>query len=200
MDTTQGVFMPTIAPVTLPIEEFEWVSFDVDDTTALAPLVLPRLTSLDLREGVEANLFALHSRSAIKLNALILTFFELTVPGFSAFLRDMSSLTALALYQCISITDDFLECLVYNPSTRTVLPQLERLIMATDHAHFSERVMMRMIDSRWTRQDPPTPLVKVRLTRSDMVEKSPRSRREHSEVLDWVVRVVEAGLELDYSH
>ncbi|KAJ7622264.1 hypothetical protein FB45DRAFT_1061826 [Roridomyces roridus] len=191
MDSRQGSFMPPVGRATLPIEEFEWHGYPaVDDASALAPLVLQRLTSLQMRNGAEASLLALHSRSAFKLQNLKLTFFRLTYPGFSPFLRDMSSLTILELYQCISITDDLLEFLVNDPDKRVVLPRMEQLVIATHHPQFSEALMIRMIESRWLR----TPLVKARLTLSEMIVGQP----EHREVLDWAVRIVEAGLELDY--
>ncbi|KAJ7615309.1 hypothetical protein FB45DRAFT_1008281 [Roridomyces roridus] len=199
MDSRQGSFMPLIGRTTLPIEEFHWCGYGViDDASVIAPLVLPRLKYLDIRDVVEDTLLSLHSRSAFKLETLKLTFCYLTFAGFSALLRDMSSLTVLELSKSITITDDLLEflVLVHDPATiRGVLPRLERLQLITGHAHFSEHLMMRMITSRWIH----TPLVKVRLSKSNRVVDTPVGQAEHRAVLDWVVGLVEAGLEFEYS-
>ncbi|KAJ7615353.1 hypothetical protein FB45DRAFT_1035348 [Roridomyces roridus] len=197
MDCRQGSFMPPIGRVTLPIEEFEWDGYTVvDDASVLAPLVLPRLTTLDMRHGTEDTLLALHSRSAFKLESLKLTFYHLTLNGLSTLIRDMSSLADLQLYKTANITDGLLEYLIHDPNnTRSVLPRLQRLEIPSDHPHFSERVLMRMIDSRWKL----TPLRRVRLTQSDLVQLDTAvGQVEHCAVLDWVVRLVEAGLDFDY--
>ncbi|KAJ7186366.1 hypothetical protein C8R46DRAFT_935461, partial [Mycena filopes] len=61
---TQGFFMPPIAPVRLPLVELDWVALGViDAVSVLGPLILPRLTSLELREGCGASFLQLCEHS-----------------------------------------------------------------------------------------------------------------------------------------
>ncbi|KAJ7078103.1 hypothetical protein C8R43DRAFT_1245307 [Mycena crocata] len=196
-DRSQGVTMPEISILTLSkLQTLEWSGFNVDDGSIFRPLILPRLITLNMREGEEDTVFSLHTRSAFALQDLTLTFFCLSFPRFSLFLRDMPSLTSLWLSVSIVITDELLEFLVYDPRN-PVLPRLAQLTLFDHDHHFSEITMLRMVASRWRRTASPTPLTKISISnnRNTGHDLPPAF---HRRILDKIAEMVEDGLEFKY--
>ncbi|KAJ7484538.1 hypothetical protein FB451DRAFT_1232812 [Mycena latifolia] len=196
-DCSNGCFMPKIAPVTIPkLESINWQGIHVDDTSIFSPLILPGLRSLDLRNGVEDTVFLLHTHSSFALHSLILTFFGISFTHFSTFLRKMPSLTTLELYQSLTITDALLEFLTFD-ARRPVLPRLERLIMCCPEQHFSEVVLLRMVESRWGAAR--TPLKHVRID-AKSVPVHASTPAVHRRVLARIAALVAKGMHFDYKN
>ncbi|KAJ7149560.1 hypothetical protein C8R46DRAFT_1309389 [Mycena filopes] len=192
---TQGFFMPPIAPVRLPLVELDWVALGViDAVSVLGPLILPRLTSLELREGCGASFLKLYDHSKFALHSLCLVFHHISLPSFSAFLRGMPSLTSLELRMCLSISNELLDFLTYNNAREGVLPQLERLVLCDRAQIFEESKMLRMVESRWRA----TPLTQIRISTTQKVSLGPRTITAHRAVLNRVIELMEEGLVFSY--
>ncbi|KAJ7924720.1 hypothetical protein B0H13DRAFT_2315235 [Mycena leptocephala] len=126
-DDGMGPSMPSIPRVRLPqLSEINYFGLNVDDVSIFDRLILPRLTTLELRDACQESIYALRTNAAFALRGITLVFVHLTIPRLFAFLREMPSLTSLELRMCLNTTDDFLLFLTYKCQSNAVLPQLER--------------------------------------------------------------------------
>lgn len=205
---TMGPFMPRIKPVRLPVVELDWNGINVDSASIFEPLLLPRLTSLRLRDSCGPSLFNLSKRSSFALTSLYLMSVQLhhVLPDFFNFLRTMPSLVSLDVCMSISVSNELLEFLTYD-TDRPVLPHLERVFLG-DHAKcmlfmadpgwrtkiYEESVMLAMVESRWGT----TPLTRMHIhtTRNNAGKASTSLARRV--ILDRVIELMEAGLNFSY--
>ncbi|KAJ6557734.1 hypothetical protein B0H19DRAFT_120070 [Mycena capillaripes] len=155
----QGAVMPPMQAVRLPIKRLMWRGLYVDDTSILAPLILPNLIVLDLRDASDESLRLLRERASFKLEELKLVFTQLAFPAISAFLRDTHTLTTLELRLSIALTDEFMKLLTYDVRM-PVLPALKSLTLFERKKYFDERTMLRMVESRWLGASPCAPLLR----------------------------------------
>ncbi|KAJ7270388.1 hypothetical protein C8J57DRAFT_1605347 [Mycena rebaudengoi] len=188
-----GPSMPSIPRVRLPqLAELNYFGFNVDDVSIFDRLILPRLTTLELREACQESIYALRTNAAFGLREITLVFVHLTIPRLSAFLREMPSLTSLELRMCFNTTDDFLLFLTYNHQSNAVLPHLERLVLADHAQHFFESSMLRMMESRWGT----TPFVVGRImTKRTAAHASTPAL--HRKLRERITEMVEEGLKFD---
>ncbi|KAJ6501050.1 hypothetical protein C8R47DRAFT_1255433 [Mycena vitilis] len=180
-DASKGHSMPFIAGVRLPLISLTWQGLWVDDLSIFDPLILPRLTSVDMHEGCGETLFRMHEHSGFALGDIRLTFFQLAIPRLSDLLRAMPSLT-----------DEFLGFLTYDKD-KPLLPRLERLVICDGEQHFDAKLMLRMVESRWRT----TPLARIR-TGSYRRTLQLAARTAHHLTLDRVTELVEEGLVFEY--
>ncbi|KAF7341220.1 hypothetical protein MVEN_01857400 [Mycena venus] len=189
-----GPSMPSIPRVRLPqLVELNYFGFDVNDISIFDRLILPRLTTLELRDACQESVYALRTNAAFALREITLVFVHLTIPRLSAFLREMPSLTSLELRMCLNTTDDFLLFLTYDSERDAVLPHLERLVLADYEQHFSESVMLGMLESRWGT----TPFARGRIaTKRTAAHAS--TPAVHRKVRERITEMVEEGLKFEY--
>ncbi|KAF8214832.1 hypothetical protein K438DRAFT_1749906 [Mycena galopus ATCC 62051] len=129
-DDKMGFSMPPIPRVRLPhLTALNWNGLDVDDVSIFDRLILPRLASLELRDACQP------SRTCILL------------PSKAD--SCMPSLILLELRMSLQTTDELLRFLTYDGQRNPVLPNLEELVLCDRGQHFSESVMLRMVESRW---------------------------------------------------
>ncbi|KAJ7652229.1 hypothetical protein B0H17DRAFT_1338606 [Mycena rosella] len=193
-DCSNGPSMPAIPPVAIPnLKSLDWQGMDVDDVNIFGPLVLPSLTSLEMRDGIEDSVFLLGSHSSFALQKLTLVFFALSFTRFSVFLRNMPSLTSFELRMSITITDELLAFLKYD-SRNPVLPQLARLVLCCHEQHFSELSMVCMVQSRW---GPRTPLKYIRISAKPTTSHA-STPTVHRKVFSRIATMVAEGLYFDY--
>ncbi|KAJ7237561.1 hypothetical protein B0H12DRAFT_1075549 [Mycena haematopus] len=161
--SSQGPIMPPMQAVQLPVTQLNWCGLCVHDTSIFASLVLPSLTSLQLRDASEETLCLLRERAPFELDKLDVTFTRLSFSATAPFLRNMHTLTVLELKLSIALTDELMEFLTYDART-TVLPALKDLALFDRRKYFHERAMLRMVESRWL-TSPGVPLLRrVRVT------------------------------------
>jgi hypothetical protein len=146
-----------------------------------------------MREGCQEILYCLREHASFLLRGLTLVFFHIAIPRFSAFLRDMPSLISLELRMSIHTTDDFLAFLTYNKQRNPVLPNLEKLALCDREQHFSESVMLRMLESRWQK----TPFTRgwISTRRTEAHASTPAV---HRKVMGRLIELVEEGLKFKY--
>ncbi|KAJ7115461.1 hypothetical protein C8R44DRAFT_224034 [Mycena epipterygia] len=147
-NSSQGPVMALLAPLKLPIRTLKWAGLGVNDTSIFSPLILPELTHLEMREGTDCTLLCLRQYSSFALQKLDLTFFQLSFPAISKFLRDTPSITTLRLYFSVALTDALMEFLTYD-AQKPILPRLVDLDLFDREKYFTESAMMRMVESRW---------------------------------------------------
>ncbi|KAJ7164074.1 hypothetical protein C8R46DRAFT_1351956 [Mycena filopes] len=185
---------PHVPPFTLSLISLEWVGFNVDSASIFAPVTVPHLTSLDLRDACEESIRSLHSRSSFVLQHLSLCFVPLSLPYLSTLLRSMSSLTTLELYHCIDISDALLTFLRYSED-KPVLASLTKLILCDRGQRFDELEMLRLVDSRWRI----TPFTKIRISTRIELQSAPSDAAiMHWAVLDQIAKLNAEGLDFEY--
>jgi hypothetical protein len=145
---SQGALMPPVQAVQLPLTRLIWSGLGIREASIFAPLILPSLTALDLREASDESLRLLRARAPFKLESLDLVFTRLSFPATAAFLRDTPTLTRLELRLSIALTDELMEFLTYE-ARAPVLHALEELTLFDRRKYFDERTMLRMVESRW---------------------------------------------------
>ncbi|KAJ6586024.1 hypothetical protein B0H19DRAFT_429387 [Mycena capillaripes] len=145
---SQGPVMPLIRAVRLPINRLSWHGYLVDDVSIFAPLILPNLISLDMRDVSDETLRILREHAPFKLEELHLVFSKLSFPATAVFLRDMHAMTTLKLTASIALTDELMEFLTYD-ARAPVLPALKILALDDRQKYFHERAMLLMVESRW---------------------------------------------------
>jgi hypothetical protein len=193
-DGSIGFSMPAISRVRLPqLTEISWVGLDMDGVSIFDRLILPHLFSLEMREGCQEILYCLRQHASFPLRELTLVFFHIAIPRFSAFLREMPSLISLELRMSIHTTDDFLAFLTYNKQRNLVLPNLERLALCDREQHFSESVMLRMLESRWRKTPFTGGWISTRRT-----EAHASTPAVHRKVMGRLIELVEEGLKFKY--
>jgi hypothetical protein len=153
---SQGRIMPRTQAVRLPVRQLTWRGLFVSDVTIFAPLILSNLTSLDLRDASDASLRLLRERAPFNLEKLDLVFTRLTFSATAAFIREMHALTSLDLRLSIALTDELMEFLTFD-AHRPVLPALTDLFLFDHRKYFDERIMLRMVESRWQGAGPCAP-------------------------------------------
>ncbi|KAJ7875512.1 hypothetical protein B0H14DRAFT_3859424 [Mycena olivaceomarginata] len=153
---SQGRIMPRTQSVRLPVRQLTWRGLFVSDVTIFAPLILSNLTSLDLRDASDASLRLLRERAPFNLEKLDLVFTRLTFSATAAFIREMHALTSLDLRLSIALTDELMEFLTFD-AHRPVLPALTDLFLFDHRKYFDERIMLRMVESRWQGAGPCAP-------------------------------------------
>ncbi|KAJ7449002.1 hypothetical protein FB451DRAFT_1411119 [Mycena latifolia] len=137
---------------------------DVDDFSLFNQLILLRLTSLDMRDGSGETLFRMHENSSFALENLNLTFFPSPSPA--------------------SCADELLVFLTYNRE-QSVRPHLEHLVVCERECRFSEKVMLRMVESRWRT----TPLELLRSGTGRRTGVQPSVRAAHRAVLNRIAEL-----------
>jgi hypothetical protein len=188
--------MPSIPRVRLPqLAELNYIGLHVDDVSIFDRLILPRLTTLELRDACQESIYALHTNAAFALREITLVFVHLTIPRLSAFLREMPSLTSLELRMCLNTTDDFLLFLTYNRQSNAVLPHLEQLVLVDCEQHFSESSMLCMMESRWGTT--PFAAGRIMIKRTVAHASTPAL---HRKVRERITEMVEAGLKFEYEN
>ncbi|KAJ7642851.1 hypothetical protein B0H17DRAFT_1148747 [Mycena rosella] len=147
----QGRIMPPVSAFKLPIQKLTWTGLRVCDISIFIPLILPNLKSLDMREGSGRSLLVLQEHSSFALQELTLTFFELSFPVLSKVARATPSITTLELRLSTALTEQLMEFLTFD-DRKPILPHLKNLTLfdRCPHPYFSERTMMRMVESRWS--------------------------------------------------
>ncbi|KAJ6600461.1 hypothetical protein DFH09DRAFT_1128303 [Mycena vulgaris] len=144
-----GRIMAPLTTLKLPIQQMNWCGPDVVETSIFFPLKLP---SPNL-----PTLLMLQTHSSFALQELRLIFFQLSFPVFSKFLREMPSLATAG-------APVLMEFLTYD-ERKPVLPNLADLDLFDRHKYFSERAMMRMVESRWRAAPAGAPLLqRVRIS------------------------------------
>ncbi|KAJ7857403.1 hypothetical protein B0H13DRAFT_1902267 [Mycena leptocephala] len=145
---SQGPIMPPLRTVRLPIHRLGWHGYLVDDTSIFAPLILPNLVSLDMRDASDETLRMLREHAPFQLQELRLVFSKLTFSATAAFLHEMHTMTTLKLVASIALTDELMEFLTYDARV-PVLPALKNLDLSDRQKYFHEHTVLRMVESRW---------------------------------------------------
>jgi hypothetical protein len=160
---SQGAIMPLLRAVRLPIHRLTWYGYLIDDTSIFAPLILPNLVSLDMRDVSDKTLRMLREHAPFQLQELRLVFSKLSFSGTAAFLRPMHAMTTLTLVASLALTDELMEFLTYDARV-PVLPALKSLDLSDRQKYFHEHTMLRMVESRWASDEGVPRLQQVSIT------------------------------------